>query len=50
MDSGRFFELNGISHYALMFKFDDTVVWRKVDAPPKKTRKMTFSCPVNFGI
>ena len=39
MDSGRFFELIGISHYALMFKFDDTVVLRKVDAPPKRRVK-----------
>ena len=39
MDSGRFFELIGISHYAFMFKFDDTVVLRNVDAPPKRRVK-----------
>ena len=42
MDSWRFFELNGISHYALMLIFHDTALWRKQDAPPKRRVKRHF--------
>ena len=42
MDSWRFFELNGISHNALMLIFHDTALWRKVDAPRKRRVKRHF--------
>ena len=45
MDSWRFFELNGISHNALMLIIHDTALWRKEDAPPKRRVKRHFQTP-----